>query len=241
MTIKTKYLFLLAFCLILGFIFLGYTLGTKKKDNQFSSEKTRLNNEILRYKAIVNGDSLYIASVEQEIMDKNEAIKQGEIERKELKALNIKTVNELTKAKLTINILLDSISNNGTVIIIKDTVLVNNDKKAILLPFTFKKSDQWYYLAGGFDLDGVMSAKIGVNVDLDLYGAYKKKDKVPSFIITTTNPYVTINSLKSIKFDTPKPKRFGIGLIGGYGINIQGNVKAQPFIGLGLSYSILRF
>lgn len=36
-----------------------------------------------------------------------------------------------------------------------------------------------------------------------------------------------------------KPKRFGLGLQVGYGISLDG--RAQPYIGIGLSYNFLRF
>jgi hypothetical protein len=241
MKLKIKILIPAILIGILGLLFFGYTIGHRNGVNQFSKEKTLLNKEILRYKAIVNGDSLYIASVEQEITTQKELIKQGEINRKELKALNIKTVNELTKAKLTINILLDSITNNGVVVIIRDTVTINNDKKAILLPFQFSQKNKWYDLSGGFDIDGKMNAIINVYGDFDVWSGISKDTKKPVAIISTNNPNIQINSISSVKMDLPKVKKFGIGIIGGYGINLSGTIKAQPFIGLGVSYSILRF
>lgn len=38
---------------------------------------------------------------------------------------------------------------------------------------------------------------------------------------------------------TPRPKRWGLGVQVGYGINTSGDVK--PYIGVGVSYNLLRF
>ena len=74
---------------------------------------------------------------------------------------------------------------------------------------------------------------------LDVWTGYQKKEKTPSVIITTDNPYIKTLSLSSIRFDMPKPKRYGIGFQFGYGITRE--FKLSPYAGVGLSYNIIRF
>jgi len=67
----------------------------------------------------------------------------------------------------------------------------------------------------------------------------KKKEKTPSIIITSENSYIKTLSVSSIKFDMPKPKKYGIGLQIGWGLTKE--LKTSPYIGVGLSYNLIRF
>lgn len=63
-----------------------------------------------------------------------------------------------------------------------------------------------------------------------------KKDVI-ELELTNHNPYTTTQSLQSFIYK-PKPKRVGVGLIGGYGITQTG---LSPFIGVGVSYNLINF
>ena len=78
-----------------------------------------------------------------------------------------------------------------------------------------------------------------MDVPVDLWGVLKKKEKTPSIIITSENSYIKTLSVSSIKFDMPKPKRYGIGVQIGYGITRE--FKLSPYVGIGLSYNAIRF
>lgn len=57
--------------------------------------------------------------------------------------------------------------------------------------------------------------------------------------VTNKNPYNHITGLDAYRVPLPKPKKFGIGVVGGYGF--ANGIEPRPFIGVGLNYSIIRF
>jgi hypothetical protein len=182
-----------------------------------------------------------VTEKEQEIVTQKELIKQGEIDKKELKALNLKTVTELTKLKGEIQILKDSISHNGNVVIVTPCDSIGKPKPMIELPFTFKEINKDYSFTGGFDIKGKMNINLSVPLDLDIIAGIDKETKKYKAVVTSTNPVIKIITVSSFKLDEKKPLKWGVGFIGGYGINISGNVKTQPFLGVGLSYNLIRF
>lgn len=64
----------------------------------------------------------------------------------------------------------------------------------------------------------------GYNVTLDKMEVFRR----------TVDRTVTIE-----RTITPPPKRWGLGIQAGYGINTSGQVR--PYIGIGISYNLLRF
>lgn len=64
----------------------------------------------------------------------------------------------------------------------------------------------------------------GYNVTLDKMDVYRK---------TITNNITTERLIK------PKPKRWGVGIQAGYGINTSGQLR--PYIGIGISFNVIRF
>jgi hypothetical protein len=238
---KLKVLIPLVLSITVGIFILGWVFGAKKNNTAHVGAQNALNQEILRQSVVINEQKTYITSIEQENMTQKDAIKRGDIEREELRKLNLKTVNELTKAKLTINILLDSVANNGTVIIIKDTITINNPQKAILLPFQFSEKNKWYDFAGGFDINGKMSAIVNVYGDFSVWTGISKDTKKPIAIITTDNPNIQINSISSVKMDLPKPKLWGVGIQFGWGIALSNPLKGAPYVGVGISRNFIRF
>lgn len=56
--------------------------------------------------------------------------------------------------------------------------------------------------------------------------------------VTNSNPLIRVKEIESYNFKVPR-KRFGIGIVGGYGFNT--NLDNGLFIGVGLSYNILSF
>ena len=66
-----------------------------------------------------------------------------------------------------------------------------------------------------------------------IYTGYRPQ--LDSIQIYQTTEYIT----KEIKTVT-KPKRWGIGLQAGYGVSFSNmQIKATPYIGIGISYNIL--
>lgn len=235
---RLKYAIAVIILAIIAIYFLGYTQGHKKRDRASQTLIDAQESIIYKYRTRIGDDSVYIYKTEQELKTERQARKAGDIERKELRALNLKQVNEISRLKLRVDTLLEDISHTGTIIRI-DTVFVDSmPHNAILLPFKFNKTDQWLSLKGNFNSEGKLSVDLKINVDIDLWTGIDKKTKQPTSIVTTKSPYISVIGIKSQKYDFPKPKKMGIGFIGGYGMSKTG---LTPFVGFGVSYNLIRF
>jgi len=236
MTLKTKYLIGGIIVLTLALFFSGYILGHRRGVNGMEPVVSALTQEIQRQVVVINNQTLYVSSIEQEIESLRKAKADGDLTNKELRKLNLKQVNELTRLKIWIDTILN-IPHDGRI----DTVIVEGKPKNVInLPFSFEKKDQWLDLKGSFDNKGKLGIGLKMNADLDIWTGIDKTTKLPIAKVTSKNPYLNVLSFSSIKMDTYKPKKFGLGVQVGYGFNISGQVKAQPYLGVGLSYNLIR-
>ena len=96
-------------------------------------------------------------------------------------------------------------------------------------------------LAGEFDAQGKLGITLKMDVPVDVWTGISKETKKPTAIVSTLNPYIRVMSINSIKMDTYKPKKWGIGVFTGYGINISGVAKGGWLIGAGINYNLLSF
>lgn len=249
--IKNKYVFIAVLLLALTIFGFGGYLGMSGQRSKRLSDETAYKEEIKRYKLRIGQDSLYVVQANQTIASQRELIKQGEIDRETLRKLNIKHLNEISKLKLQIDTLLEDVQHNGQVVDILDSQIANlNDslqnvsykkRKAILLPFEFYHYDAWMpdSLKGSFDKNGKLSIRFGLVADIRLISAIDKTTKKNTYTVLTDCPYIGVLSVTSFKTDVPKPKRYSIGLQVGYGVNK--NFELSPYVGIGLTRSIIRF
>jgi len=235
---KIKYVIPVVILLISAILYSGYLLGSRKIDRALQATIDAQNDQIQKYITRIGDDSVFIAQKDTEILSQREAIKRGDIERKELRALNLKQVSEINRLNLRVDTLLEDISHTGHIIRI-DTVFVDSmPHNAILLPFSFNKTDQWLSLKGSFNSIGKLDFSFKMNIDIDLWVGRLKGSKELTSIVTTANPYVNVIGIKSQKYDLPKPKPYGIGFSCGYAICRNG---LSPYVGIGLNYSVIRF
>ena len=108
-TIKTRYILIAVLVAILALFVTGYVVGHHRADRVTKATTDALNKEILRYSTELEKKTVYISQIEQELLTLKEAKKEGLVTNEALKKLNIKTLNELTKTKLTLKIARDSI------------------------------------------------------------------------------------------------------------------------------------
>jgi opacity protein-like surface antigen len=97
---------------------------------------------------------------------------------------------------------------------VRDTVYLDK-------PYTghvFTQETKWFSDNSTYDMQ-----VSGINVELDYIKTFPKTEVQ---YITTT------------EYVREKPKKWGIGVIGGYGIGGSG---FQPYIGFGISYDIIQF
>jgi hypothetical protein len=238
-TIKTRYIIIAVFALFLGVFLLGGYIGHSRAESASKASVDALNKEIVKYSMELEKKTVYVSQIEQELKTLRQAKQDGDVTSQDLRKLNIKTLNELTKTKLTLKVVRDSVKHNGKIITIHDTIL--KDVKCIELPFSFADSSQYVNLWGEFSTEGVMNWGINAPVNIDLYSTVDKTTKKNSVSVVIDNPYVTVNSVSSIKLDIPKVKKWGIGVQVGYGISIAKKPTMFPYIGFGVSRNFIRF
>ena len=234
---KTKHLILIAFGLICLLFLFGYSVGRKNKDSALNQAELNHSKELLRYNIKLDSITLIVVEKEQEILTQREAIKQGFITKEEMKKLDIKRVNEITKLKARIDTLLH-IKPDAKVVYV-DTC-GENPRPALLLPFSFEKKDKWLSLEGKYNIKGELDVSLKMDVPLSIIGSIDKGTKEYKVSVITENSYIKITDINSSKLDVPRVKKWGIGLAIGYGTSISAP-KLSPFIGFGVTRTIIRF
>lgn len=246
MKIPVKYIILVFILIATALIYSGYRLGQSKIDRALQTTIDAQNDQIQKHITRIGDDSVFIAQKDTEILSQREAIKRGDIERKELRALNLKQVSEINRLNLRVDTLLSDISHNGQIIDVLNSQITSMDtrkdtltmQKAILLPFEFHKQDEWLTLKGNFNSIGKLDLSLKMNLSLDVWTGQSRKTKEYTTLITTDSPYINVIGIKSQKYDLPKPKPYGIGLHIGYGVGKSG---LTPVVSAGLNYNLIRF
>ncbi len=243
-TVKTKYIFIAILTAFLALFFFGWHLGSSRQRNALNSTVDSLKFEINNYKAQLHGKTVYISQVEQELATQRELIKKGELEKAELRTLNIKKVNEIARLNLTIDTLLTRVEHNGNIVSVLTEKIdslskqpISVKKNALLLPFSFSKRDAWLDLWGEFNETGDLNVSLEMAVGLDAISG-TDKGSTPKLSVITSNPYIHPLTIESYSTSVVRKKRFGIGFQVGYGVTKDG---LSPYIGAGLSYNPIRF
>jgi len=236
--LPNKYLILALLIAITGTFLLGKYFGRVREEKASEHTINTLNGLIKEYTIDINGLKKQVSEKDQLILTQHQAIDIHLLEKSELKKLHFKAVNEVTSLKAQIAILKDSLAHTGNVVIVEDCDSVGYSYPVIKLPFTFKDGNDDYTLSGGFSETGIMNIDLNVPVPLDIWTGLDKQTKEYKVVVTTPNKVVKITELISVKFDLPKPKKFGIGLSTGYAVCRNG---LSPYIGIGLNYSLIRF
>jgi len=236
--VKNKYLIVGLFLALCGLFIFGWCIGKRRANNASTSLITALTGKITTYEYKLDSVTKIANERQQLVIEQKQAIEAGLIQNKELKALGIKRLSEVTFLKAQIQILLDSIGHTGIVIPSPDTLDLYFP--TISLPFTFSHRDNYMSLKGGFDYEGKMSLDLKVPMALDVWSGLDRKTREFKVVVTSLNPYVNITDIQSFKCDIPKPKgRWGIGVQAGYGMTKE--FTLSPYIGLGVHYSMIRF
>ena len=244
-TIKTRTIAIGVILSLFLTFFGGWYYGYSKEKKRSETAQNSLRNEIERLTVEINDTEYHLTRTEQELITERQLRKQDVIDKETLKALNIKQTNEITKLKLRIDTLLKDVEHNGEIIVVQNArmdslgiVQPTVAQKAIKLPFRFEMSDTWLKLKGDFDENGKLGVALKMDVSVDLITGINKKTKAPTASLMTDNPYIKTINIRSYKTDTPKPRRYGIGAVVGWGVTNEG---FSPFVGVGLSYNLLTF
>lgn len=93
--------------------------------------------------------------------------------------------------------------------------------------------------------DNNFEAEYSIKDSLTIVGFWKKKGllglgKKDYFLdISSANPNTHISNVKNFKVTSSNERKYGVGVIGGYGFSLKKEVTLQPFIGVGLFYRLL--
>lgn len=236
--IRNSYLFSALLVVFLGLFFGGWYIGASKSNKASRASVDALKQEITKLTVQLDDMEYSLTKAEQTVATQKELIKEGELSRKELKAINIKHVNEISKLKFRIDTLLEDVQHGGQIVVIHDTI-TKQPKNAILLPFGFQKKDQWLDLKGNFDSSGKLGISLKMDMAVDAVSGKDKTTKQPTLNLLTDNPYLQTISVRSYKVDAEKPKHYGIGVFVGYGISKSATLS--PLVGAGISYNLIQF
>lgn len=238
---RTKYFILALIGLILATFFLGRYSYRQKAESALNDIYVALNDTVEHFKYRIDTTAFYASRISQIVVSQKEAIRNLEITKEELRKLNLKKANELTKLKLQVDTLLTNISSTGNIMVVYDTIIAPDSINVIRLPFTFEQKDEWLDLFGAFNHKGELGINLKMDVPVDLWTGIDKKTKQPIAILTTPNKYIQTINITSLKMDMPKPKKYGIGLQFGYGVIFGDPIKTAPYFGVGLSRNLIRF
>ena len=232
--IKNKYLLLSLCGAFLAIFLLGGYIGLRRGHRATNALQSAFNEQITQYKYQLDSVAKVAYEKEQAIATLREAIKRGDIERAELKELAYDKVKEVTKLTLVIDSLIHVEPNDSIII---DTVYIDNKPTpAIALPYKWQENNKFFTLKGSFDKKGTLDLSLRMEAKLDVWTGIKDKKYVT--IVTSNNPFLNVSELNSLKFDLPKPKKWAIGVVGGYGITKE---SLSPFVGIGLMRTMIRF
>jgi len=201
--ISNKYLFWAILTVLIALLALGWYLGTLRANRASNSVISALNGKLKIYEYKIDSLKKVAYEKEQLIITQKQAIETGLIKQKELKALNLKKVNEVTMLKAQVKLLLDSIKPDHPVIIVNcDTVI---DQPVLYLPVEFQQKDKFYDLKVSINETAGMSVDLTVPVAMDLWTGYDKKLKNYKAVVTSDNPYFKVSEIRSIKVEPKKP------------------------------------
>ncbi len=238
LNIKTP-IWVLAFVAVL---FLIVTCNNVQKENRLSSQlklyKTLIEDTLVQYR---DKNGVLSSKVKVlEVLNKNQILelntnKQTLIRlQDELKVQQGRVTNSVgfsgqtkfdTIIKTQIKYVYDTLYQDG------DTILIPLKKYAV------HHNDRW--IGVNFDSDSSKTT-VSIQVENEYTVSLVKKKKKYEAIVKNYNPYSSVSEISAISLQGfPRPKKFGLGVQLGYGIN--SSFRVQPYIGIGLSYNVIRF
>lgn len=115
-------------------------------------------------------------------------------------------------------------------------------------PRKLEYRDKWLHLT--YDADSNQLDSLGYNVELARIRYWSRAwllaQKRYYNDVYSADPRVTINAVRRFTIPEPRPKKFGVGIQAGYGFRIDPAnplewQTAAPYLGLGISYNLIRF
>ena len=237
--IKTKTVIIGVLIALLATFISGWLLGRRNANNVSNTIINDLNAVVETYSYQIGDLHKQAAEKDQLIMSQKQAIAEGLVVKEELRKLKIKHLSEVTHMQGTIKILLDSIQYISGNVPPTIPSVIDDEHPVLYLPLVFREQNEYLNLRGEFAVDGNLSMDISLPLQMDIFTGWDKSTKQYKCVATHSNPYLQSVDIRSIKIGLQKPRRVGLGIIGGYGM--AWGTKFAPIIGIGVSYNLIQF
>lgn len=149
--------------------------------------------------------------------------------QKEVRENNIKDGGSVTVFKTITK--LDTLLTTDTIYYTSSDTITKDS----LPTYGFSFNDSWVNVTGEVDNK---KTKLGISIENKYSVIIKKVKRKHVAVVINDNPYSNTEEVRAYKLKMPKKKRFGVGIQGGYGISSSG---LSPYVGVGLSYNIIKF
>lgn len=199
---KTKHVLIIVLALVAVSFFAGRYSTTHTRSAQYD----RINDltEVMSvYQVAVQGRDQTIYEKNQILASKKEAIEAGIIERDYLKALNLKSVRQITNLNAEISAYKDSLDLSGdSIVFVTDTVASGEVKNYAQLPFSWDYSDQYLSLQTGINQEkqGWFQLEAPTGFSIVLGG----RDGKQVSAVTTLSPYITVTDFNVVRLKEEK-------------------------------------
>jgi len=224
--------------IIIIFVLLATDCSHRNIVQQF---KTKYENQILLLDTVKHYKDRYgksVAAIEVLQIQNAEKILRLKSDREIVKALQFEIQKYKGQKPETITVVQEKIKFD-TIFKTDSTVIYVDSTGKEREEFLIKFNDNWVNLNGKVNFQ---SSDISIEINNKYSVAFmrNKKTKKIEVLVTNDNPYSKVTDMLAYKVTLPKPKYFGIGITGGYGLDLM-SFKPVPFIGVGVTYNVIKF
>lgn len=220
--------------LFLAIISFGYRSMDNKLD--ISNQNIKAYKGQVEQLELKNGELLRIK--DSYILEKKELQEQFDMSKQEIRDLQKKLNSSVAYiSKLEANMKIDTIRE------VRDSIIYINDTDRDV---KFKYQDDWFSMEGMTQLRGPNSNTELYNISMDVPLNIGLSDMYQLFV-TSPNPYVSFTNMEGALIEGsklyPKPKRFSMGIQGGFGPGYDIITKQMTlgiYVGFGFQWNITK-
>lgn len=239
---SNKFLTRLAAILIIVVLLLIYGIGCtykgkNKEISQLSNLISAMNDTLKEVRLIDSSQQAVIQSLTTQKVEDFTSIRTKDSTIKALQTL-VKKYEKQIKGGGSVT----SVQGETNILGTGPTIIEHTNYDTISTPvfpvYTSNILNRWYTAK-------TRATKDSTHVDIKVINSYDviigKEDGKWFANVTNHNPYSSTKSMRAYNVEVPKTKQKRINLIlfGGYGYNLQGEVRGSPMIGAGVGYTIL--
>lgn len=227
---------------LIAALFLIVTCNSEQKVNltkkQWKLYKTLLEDSLVQFK-----DKNGILSSKVRVLEVVNANQILELNSNKQTVIRLQDELNLYKGKATNSVAFTGQTKFDTIFktqikYVYDTLFQDGD--TILIPlqkYAVHHNDRW--IGVNFDSDS-SNTKVSIQVENEYSVTLVKNKKKYEAIVKNYNPYSSISEISAVSLQgLPRTRRFGLGVHLGYGIN--SSFRVAPYIGVGISYNVIRF